>query len=105
MPRCSEYHARIASGSGLRKNTPPIPLTRSANDALPRAPYERREHLPVRTELLEPRVLQLGGVRLGDIEVRRRADFLGDGPHPLDQRLDPRSSEDDFAGVEVDEPA
>src|SRR5256884_1595494 len=103
MPRCSAYHARNATGSLARKKTPPTPSTASPTYPLPRLADELREDIPVRTELRDPLVLPLGGVRRRHREVRRRTDLVGDGEHPFDQRLDPRASRDDLAALEVDQ--
>src|SRR5207247_2365288 len=104
MPRCSAYQARKATGSCARKKTPPTPSTASPTDSLPRPADELGEHVAMRAYLRKALVLALCGVRLRYCEVRRRADLLGDGKHPLDQRLDPRSGRDDLAALEVDEP-
>src|SRR6266852_3721830 len=104
MPRCSAYHARRATGSRARKKTPPTPSTASPTDKLPRPADELGEHVAMRAELRDALVLALGGVRFRHGEVGRRADLLGDGKHPLDQRLDTRPRRDDVAALEVDEP-
>src|SRR5262245_66162627 len=90
IPRCSAYHARSASGSRTRKNTPPMPATRSATHKLPRTPDELGEDIAMRAELLETRILPLGSVRLGNGQVGRGPDLFRDGQHPFDQCLDAR---------------
>src|SRR5580765_8360775 len=104
MPRCSAYQARSATGSCARKKTPPTPSTASPTDPLPRPADELGEDVAMRAELRDALVLALGGVCLRDREVGRCADLLGDWTDPLDQRFDARSSRDDLAALEVDEP-
>src|SRR4029453_16356443 len=102
IPSCHAYHARNASGSCERKKTPPMPATRSATDALPRAANELGEDVTVRAELFEPRVLALRRVGLRNGEVGRGADLLCHRQYPLDQRLDPGASGHDLPTLEVD---
>src|SRR5437016_13435776 len=103
MQRVASYHARSASVSRLRKKTPPMPSTASATDPLPRPAHERREHVALRSEGLETRILTLRRVCLRNAEVRRRADLFCHRQRPFDQRLDPRTRGNDLAAREVDQ--
>jgi hypothetical protein len=53
--------------------------------------------------LLEAGDLALGGVALGDGEVRGGADLLRHGRHPLEQALEPCPRRQDVSALEVDQ--
>src|SRR6266704_784223 len=103
MPRCSAYHAASSSGRRARKNTPPIPTTLSPTDTLTRTTDELAEDFAVRPELVEPRVLPLGGVRGRNREARSGAQLVGNRCDPFDQLLDARPRRHHLAALEIDQ--
>src|SRR5579862_2683852 len=82
-------------------------LSRSGASATDRL---RRPHL-LRVDLLpgpafvDARDLALGGVVLGDREIRRGADLLRDGRNPFDEVLESRPCRDRLPPVEVEQVA
>src|SRR5664279_3345746 len=53
--------------------------------------------------LVEPRDLPFGGVALGDVQERRRADLVRDRRDPVEELLDPRACVHLLAAGEVEQ--